>query len=97
MKFSHNHTEHGMKIEYEIPEHSGLDETLEAFTDFLRGCGFNIPYDQYLTYVSDHDDVNEDSKGQEKRESYHDYMGRRLRETGLEPYDPYISGEMLHE
>lgn len=88
MKFSHIHTEHGMKIEYEIPEHASLDDALEAFTDFLRGCGFPIPYHQYLTYVSDHDDDNV----VEERESYHDYMKRRLKET-----DPYISGEMLHE
>lgn len=89
MKFSHIHTEHGMKIEYEIPEHASLDDALEAFTDFLRGCGFPIPYDEYLAYVSD---SHEDDNVVEERESYHDYMKRRLKET-----DPYISGEMLHE
>jgi len=92
MKFSHTHTDAGMTVNYEVPEHASLSEVLESFTDFLRGCGYVIPYDEYLDYVKDHED--EETFEQEKRESYHDYMARRLRETSG---DPYVSDEMLHE
>ena len=79
MKFIETHNnlfgEKGAKIEYTVPEDANLDEVLESFVDFLRGCGYTIPYESYLSIVSDYDEEKP-----EQRESYHDYMGRRMRE-----------------
>lgn len=82
MKFIETHNnlfgEKGATIEYTVPEDANLDEVLESFVDFLRGCGYTIPYESYLSVVSD-EEVAEASSF-EPRESYYDYMGRRMKE-----------------
>ena len=79
MKFIETHNnlfgEKGATIEYTVPEDANLDEVLESFVDFLRGCGYTIPYESYLSVVSDEEETTP-----EPRESYHDYMGRRMKE-----------------
>ena len=57
MKFSQTHkdlygNEEGT-IEMTVPIDTGLEEVLITFTDFLRGCGFVIPYDKHLELVSE--------------------------------------------
>jgi hypothetical protein len=74
MKFSQTHHD-GNSIEYNVPEEADLNEVLDSFVDFLRGCGYTIPYESYLTIVSDHEE-----EFPQKRESYWDYMGRRMKE-----------------
>jgi hypothetical protein len=48
MKFS-RWNEYGTKVEMEVHDHSTLDEVLEEFQNFLRACGYVIPYDEALT------------------------------------------------
>jgi hypothetical protein len=36
-------------VEVEIHEHATLDEVLEGMQNFLRACGYVIPYDEALT------------------------------------------------
>ena len=48
MKFSKYDTESGTKIEVEVHNHSTLDEVLEEFQNFLRGCGYVIEYNKCL-------------------------------------------------
>ena len=52
MKFSHTH-ETGETVEYTIPAGATISDVLDSFVDFLRGCSYTIPYDQYLCLVSD--------------------------------------------
>ena len=81
MKFIETHNnlfgEKGATIEYTVPDDANLDEVLESFVDFLRGCGYTIPYESYLSVVSDYDEEKP-----EQREPYWDYMGRRMKEEG---------------
>ena len=39
------------KIEMEVHDESTLDEILDEFQNFLRGCGYVIEYNQCLTFV----------------------------------------------
>lgn len=39
----------GDRVEVEIREHATLDEVLEGMQNFLRACGYVIPYDEVLT------------------------------------------------
>ena len=78
MNFNHTHDD-GSMISYSAPEDADLNEVLDSFVDFLRGCGYTIPYESYLTIVSDH----EEEKPQQ-REPYWDYMSRRFKEEGLD-------------
>jgi hypothetical protein len=41
----------GTKIEVEIHNHSTLDEVLDEFQNFLRGCGYVIEYNKVLHLV----------------------------------------------
>jgi hypothetical protein len=50
MKFSRC-SDNGTRIEVEIPDHSTIDEVLDEFQNFLRGCGYVIEYNQCLTFV----------------------------------------------
>ena len=50
MKFSRC-SDNGTKIEIEVAEHSTIDEVLDEFQNFLRGCGYLIEYNQCLTIV----------------------------------------------
>ena len=50
MKFSRC-SDDGTRIEVEISDHSTIDEVLEEFQNFLRGCGYAIEYAQCLTFV----------------------------------------------
>ena len=52
MNFNHTH-EDGSMITYCAPEGADLNTVLDSFVDFLRGCGYTIPYESYLTIVSD--------------------------------------------
>ena len=47
MKFISCH-KNGTKIEMEVCNESTIDEVLEEFQNFLRGCGYVINYDQCL-------------------------------------------------
>lgn len=47
MKFSRC-SDDGTRIEVEIPDHSSIDEVLEEFQNFLRGCGYVVEYNQCL-------------------------------------------------
>lgn len=91
MKFIETHNnlfgEKGAKIEYTVPEDANLDEVLESFVDFLRGCGYTIPYESYLSVVSDYDEEFPTKETTEKREPYWDYMSRRFKEEGLDVPD----------
>jgi hypothetical protein len=51
MKFS-NKNDYGNEIEYSVPEGSDLDDVLDSFVDFLRGCGYNIDYSKCLAIVN---------------------------------------------
>ena len=42
---------HREKIEIEVADHSTIDEVLDEFQNFLRGCGYVIEYNQCLTFV----------------------------------------------
>lgn len=53
MKFIQEHSYDNSKIVYEISEDSTLDEVLDAFACFLRGCGYNINHDDYLTLANE--------------------------------------------
>ena len=55
-------------ITYET-KNDTLDGILEDFTNFLRGCGFQIdgyidvvPYDEMPSDIHDHYDINEEKK-----------------------------------
>jgi hypothetical protein len=50
MKFSRC-SDNGTKIEIEMSEHASMDEVLDEFQNFLRGCGYVIEYNQCLTFV----------------------------------------------
>ena len=39
------------RIEVEIPNYSTLDEVLDEFQNFLRGCGYVIEYNKVLHLV----------------------------------------------
>lgn len=41
----------GTTVETNMAEDSTLDEILEEFQNFLRGCGYVIKYNQVLTIV----------------------------------------------
>jgi len=47
MKFIQE-SDNGTKIEVEVHEDSTIDEVLEEFQNFLRGCGYVIDYNQCL-------------------------------------------------
>ena len=51
MKFSHKN-DYGNELEYTVPEGSDLDDVLDSFIDFLRGCGYNIDYSKCLALVT---------------------------------------------
>lgn len=40
--------ERGPSIEFEISDDSTLDEVLDSFQAFLRGCGYYIDYDKII-------------------------------------------------
>jgi hypothetical protein len=50
MKFSRC-SDNGTKIEIEVADHSTIDEVLDEFQNFLRGCGYVIADKQCLTVV----------------------------------------------
>ena len=50
MKFSRCR-DTGTKIEIEVDDHLTMDEVLDEFQNFLRGCGYVIEYNQCLTFV----------------------------------------------
>jgi hypothetical protein len=50
MKFSRGKVNE-TKIDFEVDDYSTLDEVLEEFQNFLRGCGYVIEYNQCLTIV----------------------------------------------
>jgi hypothetical protein len=59
MKFIKESSHPGFKkVEVELHEHASLVEALDAFTDFLRACGYVIEYDKMLDLVDDWD-INE--------------------------------------
>jgi hypothetical protein len=37
------------RIEVEIPDYLPLDEVLKEFENFLRACGYVIPYNEILS------------------------------------------------
>lgn len=39
------------KIEMEVHDESTLDEVLEEFQNFLRGCGYTIEYNKVIALV----------------------------------------------
>ena len=47
MKFSRC-SDDGTKIEIEMAEHAPMDNVLEEFQNFLRGCGYVVEYNQCL-------------------------------------------------
>lgn len=47
MKFI-QHRKDGASIEFEISDNSTLDEVLDSFQAFLRGCGYYIDYDKII-------------------------------------------------
>jgi hypothetical protein len=49
MKFSRQCDRTGTKIEFELGDESTLDEVFEEFQNFLRACGYVIPYDEVIT------------------------------------------------
>lgn len=51
MRFSNYDTESGTNIEVSVYDNSTLDEVLVEFQNFLRACGYVIPYDQSLDLV----------------------------------------------
>jgi hypothetical protein len=46
MKFSRC-SDNGTKIEIEVADHSTIDEVLDEFQNFLRGCGYVIEYNVF--------------------------------------------------
>lgn len=42
-------------IDYSIPSHSDLESVCEAFTNFLKACGYNLD-GQFIT-IDFHDDL----------------------------------------
>jgi hypothetical protein len=42
-------------VDYSIPSHSDLTQVCEAFTLFLKACGYNLD-NQYVT-IDHHDDL----------------------------------------
>ena len=42
-------------VDYAIPSHANLDQVCEAFTLFLKACGYNLD-NQYIT-IDHHDDL----------------------------------------
>ena len=47
MKFTNSNI-NGVTNETEIPDDSTLDQVLEEFQNFLRGCGYVIEYNKCL-------------------------------------------------
>jgi hypothetical protein len=92
MKFS-NKNDYGNEIEYSVPEGSDLDDVLDSFVDFLRGCGYNIDYSKCLAIVNpevfadsvikdaeqDLDPEDDEEIVRRPDEPYWDYMARKLR------------------
>jgi hypothetical protein len=66
MKFSHKN-DYGNELEYTVPEGADLNDVLDSFIDFLRGCGYTIPYENYLTIVS----------GKEQNSPAHESVNRK--------------------
>ena len=52
MKFIKYDAERGTNIEFDVHNHSSLDEVLEEFQNFLRACGYTIEYNKVLDIVS---------------------------------------------
>ena len=50
MKFKYE-TDNDSTIKMEISKYCTLDEVLEEFQRFLRGCGYTIEYNQVLAIV----------------------------------------------
>jgi hypothetical protein len=59
MNFNQTH-EDGSMVNYVVPEGADLNEVLDSFMDFLRGCGYVIPYTSCLTIVDKDDNVDDD-------------------------------------
>jgi len=51
MKFIKYDTDSGTNIEVTVHNHSTLDEVLDEFQNFLRGCGYVIEYNKVLHLV----------------------------------------------
>lgn len=50
MKFKYE-TDNDSTIKMEVSKYSTLEEVLEEFQRFLRGCGYVIEYNKVLTIV----------------------------------------------
>jgi len=102
MKFSHKN-DYGNELEYTVPEGSDLDDVLDSFIDFLRGCGYNIDYSKCLALVNPSEfgasvirgaeeapETAEDDDEEIVRrpdEPYWDYMSRRLMQISKDSGD----------